>query len=71
MDDLDFALGLLLQDRSKTDRQRPEGVRGATSQERATCAGGDGGKCGERADGDEDGGDGGHDLRVLVGQELQ
>ena len=71
LDDLNLAVGLRLEERSEADREGSKRLRGAAGEERATCAGGDGGECGERAYGDEDGGDGGHCFRVLRCEEAQ
>ena len=69
--DLDFAVGLRLQDGTKADSEGAKSVGGAAGKERAPSTSRDGRKSRKGADGDENGRKGRHDLRVLVRQELE
>lgn len=66
-----LTLGLGLEERPEPNRERPQSVRCAARQERAAGPCGDRGEGRERADGDEHGGERGHDLWVLVCDELE
>ena len=69
--DLDLAVGLRLQDGTKADSEGAKSVGGAAGKERAPSTSRDGRKSRKGADGDENGRKGSHDLRVLVGDELE
>ena len=69
--DLDFAVGLRLQDGTKADSEGAKSVGGAAGKERAPSTSRDGRKSRKGADGDENGRKGRHDLRVLVREVLE